>query len=138
MTTDKHELDDLSISVQGWDTIMDANMEIIDDGIENLLILEAGEAVDAYEVVMIASDGDLELAQANGTLQPVFGIMIEDVALAAEGRVKVRGEITNSGWTWSGIGNYIYLDPSTPGALTETRPAIISVFEKVSIPGCIK
>lgn len=123
MTTDKYDLYDLSVSTQGWDAIFDTNIEKLDDAIETIGIEEAGETLSAYEVVYIKSDGKFWLAQANGTAQPGYGIMIEDSASGTSKRAKLRGEITNVAWSWSGIGGYVYLDPTTPGALTETQPS---------------
>lgn len=121
MTTNKYNLGDLNVSTQGWDSIFDANMEKIDAAIATIDIRVVGETVSAYEVVYIKSDGKFWLAQADGTKQPGFGIMIEAGVSSEEKRAQIRGSIINSSWTWTNIGGYIYLDPTTPGGLTEIK-----------------
>lgn len=123
MTTDKLDLYEVDLSVSGWDAIFNADIQKIDDGISTIEILEYGETIAAYEAVYVKSDGKAWLAEADGTKQPAFGIAIDAGIATDEKRVRARGLMTNGSWTWSGVGGYVYLDPSTPGALTETQPA---------------
>jgi hypothetical protein len=123
VTTDKLDLYEVDLSVSGWDAIFNADIQKIDDGISTIEIREYGETIAAYEAVYVKSDGKYWLAEADGTKQPAFGIAIDAGIATDEKRVRTRGLMTNGSWTWSGIGGYIYLNPSTPGALTETQPA---------------
>ncbi len=122
MTTAKLILGDLNVATGGWDSIFDANMEKIDDAISTIEIREYGETIAAYEAVYVKSDGKYWLAQGDGTKQPGFGIAIDAGVDTDEKRVRTSGLMTNGSWTWTNIGGYIYLDASTPGALTETQP----------------
>jgi hypothetical protein len=132
MTTDKLDLYEVDLSVSGWDAIFNADIQKIDDAISTIEILEYGETIAAYEAVYVKSDGKAWLAEADGTKQPAFGIAIDAGVATDEKRIRTRGLMTNGSWTWSGIGGYVYLDPSTPGALTETQPA-----DNVQIMGII-
>ncbi len=123
MTTDKLNLYEIDLSVSGWDTIFNADIQKIDDGISTIEIREYGETIAAYEAVYVKSDGKYWLAEADGTKQPGFGIAIDAGVDTDEKRVRTSGLMANGSWTWSNIGGYVYLDPSTPGALTETQPA---------------
>jgi len=121
--TPKLELKSVDIGVPGYDTIIDDNSEDMDDAISTIEIREYGETMTAYEAVYVKSDGKYWLAQANGTLQPAFGIAIDTGVATDEKRVRTAGLMENGSWSWTNIGGYIYLDPSTPGALTETAPS---------------
>jgi len=122
VTTDKLNLYEIDLSVSGWDAIFNTDIQTIDDGISTIEILEYGETIAAYEAVYVKSDGKAWLAEADGTKQPAFGIAIDAGIATDNKRIRTRGLMTNGSWTWSGIGAYVYLDPSTPGALTETQP----------------
>jgi len=97
-------------------------MEQLDDVIQSRIDGTGGEAIDQYEAVYYKSDGKYWLAQATGTLQPCRGLAVESCVADASFRVQRSGPITNVAWSWSDEGVLIYLDPDTPGALTETRP----------------
>jgi hypothetical protein len=123
MTTDKYDLHTIDYSVQGWDAIMTTDMEKLDAVITSRILATVGETVDAYEAVYIKSDGKVWLAQADGTAMPAIGLMIESGVADETKRVQRSGVITNVAWSWSNVGGYVYLDPTTPGALTETLPS---------------
>jgi len=122
MTTDKYDLHLAEYSVQGWDAIMETDMEILDDVIASRILATVGETVAAYEAVYIKSDGKVWLATADGTDMPAIGLMIESGVADDVKRVQRSGVITNVAWSWSTIGGYVYLDPTTAGDLTETAP----------------
>lgn len=123
MTTDKLNLLEIDLSVPGWDVDFNFDIQTIDDAISTIEINEYGETIAAYEAVFVKADGKYWLAQANGTLQPAFGIAIDSGVSTDEKRARTSGLMTNGAWSWATIGGYIYLDPSTPGALTQTAPA---------------
>ena len=100
---------------------MSTDMDVLDDNINDRILGTAGETTTAYEAVYYKSDGKYWLAQADGDLQPCRGLAVEGAAAEAEFRVQRVGTIANVGWSWT-VGATIYLDPSTPGALTETKP----------------
>ena len=124
MTTEKYDLHTIDYSVQGWDAIMAADMEKIDDMIPTRIIGTLGETVTAYQALYLkAADSKWYKAQANGAKQPCQGLAVEGGDASDEIRIHRMGEIINAGWAWATVGGAIYLDPSTVGALTQTPPS---------------
>ena len=123
MTTDKYDLHTMEYSVQGWDAILTSDMEKLDDMITSRMIKTIGETVSQYDAVYLKSDGKFWKAKADGTAQPALGLMIESAVADEEKRIQREGVITNSGWSWTTIGGYVYLSDSTFGGLTETAPS---------------
>ena len=124
MTTSRYDLHTIDYSVQGWDSILATDMEKLDDIIPTRSIVTLGETVAAYDALYLkAADSKWYKAQADGTKQPSLGLACESGALDDEIRLHRVGEITNTSWAWATIGAPIYLDPTTAGALTQTRPA---------------
>jgi len=123
MTTEKYDLHTIDYSVQGWDAILNTDMEKLDDMITSRMINTIGETVAQYDAVYLKSDGKFWKAQADGTKQPALGLMIESGVADDEKRIQREGVITNVAWSWTTIGAYVYLDGSTAGDLTETEPS---------------
>ena len=124
MTTPKYDLHTIDYSVQGWDAILAADMEKIDDLMPTRMIGTLGETVAAYEALYQEQlDGKWELALADGSKQPCLALAVEGGDEDDEIRLHLVGEITNEAWSWE-LGKPVYLDPDTPGALTQTRPII--------------
>lgn len=126
MTTDKFDLHEIDYSVQGWDVIMASDMEQIDAAIPSRIIVTLGETVAKYEALWMDESDSLSrwfLAQADGTKQPTFGLAVEAGDESDEIRIWTIGEVTNPAWSWT-PGGKIYLDPSTPGALTQVDPIL--------------
>ena len=122
MSTSKFDLHTIDYSVQGWDAIMTTDMEKLDDVIHTRIIATAGETIAQYDAVYLESDGKYDKALADGSQQPAYGLALESAVLDDEIRIQRIGPITNAGWTWATIGSKVYLDPSTPGALTDVKP----------------
>lgn len=123
MATDKYDLHTIDYSVQGWDTIMATDMEKLDDIIHSRGKGTAGETIAQYDAVYLESDGKFDKALADGTQQPAWGLAIESAVLDDDFRFQRSGPITNAGWSWGTIGAKVYLDPTTPGALTDSAPS---------------
>lgn len=123
MATDKYDLHTIDYSVQGWDAILTTDMEKLDDVIHSRVIATAGETIAQYDAVYLEADGKYDKAQADGTQQPALGLALESAVLNDVIRIQRLGPITNAGWAWATIGAKIYLDASTPGALTDVKPA---------------
>lgn len=122
MTTDKYNLHTIEYSVQGWDTIMSTDMSILDSIIHTNLLATLGESVSQYEAVgMFEGETKYKLAVANAVLQPAIGLALAFGVDTDEVTIQRIGPITNAGWSWT-IGNPVYLDGTTPGALTQTEP----------------
>lgn len=119
--TELYELESLAYGTTGWTGIVHSNFQKIENNLFTAGMLECGEDVSAYQAVYLKSDGKIWLAQADGTKQPAIGIMIEDGLATEEKRFQTYGTVTNSAWDWTGnIGQPVYLDPTTAGALTVT------------------
>ena len=125
MTTAKYDLHEAEYSVQGWDAILTGDMDILDDVIHTRVAGNGGEVAAAYSAMYFkGSDGEYYKAQADGTKQPCMGLALESVADGVAFRMQRVGPITNAGWAWGTVGGLVFLDPSTPGALTQTDPVI--------------
>lgn len=124
MTTEKFDLHTIDYSVQGWDSVLAADMEILDAIIPSREIVLLGETVTAYQPLCFApADSKWYKAKADGTLQPAHGLALEGGDEDDEVRIHRMGKITNLGWNWASLGEPIYLHPNTAGALTQTPPA---------------
>ncbi len=121
MATNKYDLHTAEYSVSGWDAILSADMEALDEIINSRVIGQLGETVAAYQALYLAADGKWYKAQADGTKQPAQGLAVESGDADDEIRIYRLGEAENEDWTWT-IGP-VYLDADTAGALTQTRPA---------------
>ena len=123
MTTARFGLHTIDYSVQGWDAILAADMEIIDAVIPSRELVVLGETVVPYQAACFAAaDSKWYKAKADGILQPAHGLFLEGGDEDDEVHLFRMGLITNAGWAWASLGEPIYLDPSTAGAMTQTPP----------------
>lgn len=128
MATDKYGLHTIDYSVQGWDAIMATDMEKLDDVIHTKIVGVAGETMAQYDAVYLESDEKYDKAQADGSQQPAMGLVLVSAVLDDDILIQRIGPIINTNWSWATdsadepIGSKVYLDPSTPGALTDVKP----------------
>jgi len=123
MTTARFGLHTIDYSVQGWDSILAADMEILDTVIPSRELVTLGETVTAYQpACFAAADSKWYKAKADGTLQPAHGLFLEGGDEDDDVHIFRMGLITNAGWAWASLGAPIYLNPSTAGAMTQTPP----------------
>lgn len=122
MSTDKYDLHTIDYSVQGWDSVLATDMEKLDDIIHSRIEATAGETIAQYDAVYLEADEKYDKALADGTQQPSVGLAFESATLDDEFRIQRIGPITNAGWAWATVGVKVYLDTSTPGALTDVKP----------------
>ncbi len=102
------------------DEAFNDNMGIIDLGGTYKLV--AAEAIDKGEWVGKDASDEAELSQADSVANAmVLGIAVKDTALGDDLHVRYAGVINVTGWGLTANSQY-YLDPSTPGAMTITRP----------------
>lgn len=127
MTTEKYNLHTADYSVQGWDTIMTTDMEKLDDVIHSHIKITAGEAIAQYDAVYLETDGKYDKALADGTQQPAIGLALQSAVLDDEILIQRIGPITDVSWTWATVGAKVYLDATTPGALTDVKPANVQM-----------
>lgn len=82
----------------------------------------AGENIDKGEWVVWDGAGDAVLAQADSVSNAmVQGIWIEDTGTGDDNYARYEGTISKTSWGLTPSTQY-YLDPTTPGAMTITRP----------------
>jgi len=120
--TDKYAFEDMAYSTADKSGIVTANVEKMDDHLHTRIECTAGETIALYDAIYLESDGKYDKAQADGTQQPCAGLAIETAVLDGTFLAQRIGPITNTGWAWGTVGAKVYLDPSTPGALTDTKP----------------
>jgi microcystin-dependent protein len=119
--TDKYDLEEIAYGTTGWNTILTTNLGKIDDAMQTYFEATAGEAISQYDAVYLESDGKVYQALDDATPQwPCLGIAIEAAAADVTVRVQRVGVMTNAGWSWT-VGAKLYLDGSTPGALSESE-----------------
>lgn len=121
--TPKFDLEEIAYGTTGWNTILTANLQKIDAGIDSRLVATAGESIAQYDAAYLKiSDGKFYKAKADGTKQPCRGIALETAATNETFRVHREGAVTNSGWSWGTISGDVYLSDSVAGGLTQTMP----------------
>lgn len=110
----------------GWNEDLDDILELIDAKVAAVMAMDytAGEDIDQYEVVYYKfTDGKLWLADGDDeTKLGLLAIADETKTTGNAVRAITQGRITNTSWTWT-AGSELFVDPSTPGALTAVRPA---------------
>lgn len=123
MTTEKYDLETIAYGTAGWNGILSANAQKVDNHLHSRILVTLGEDVSQYDALSPSKDGDGKFykALANITRQPAWGLAAEAGVAAAQIRMQRIGPVTNAGWAWT-PGKYIYLSESTPGALTQTPP----------------
>jgi hypothetical protein len=123
MSTAKYGFGNVSIGMQGWNGVLDDNMEDIDDLLHTYLELTCGESLGIGTAVCLMPGNIAKYARTGSTSErkPALGIAIENKLLDETIRVRRVGPMTWAGWSFSLIGRPVYLD-TTNGALTQTRP----------------
>jgi len=127
MPTDRYDLHTIDYGVTGWDTIMTADMEMLDDVIPTRILATLGETVSAHDALYLNTNGKYYKALANGIRQPALGLAVEGGDLNDAIRLQVMGITTVSGWAWT-TASGLYLSPTVSGGLTHTEPATNSQF----------
>lgn len=122
MATDKYGFHTIDYSISGWDSILATDMEKLDDVIHSRIEATAGETIAQYDAVYLEADGKYDKALADGAQQPAMGLALESASLDDAFRIQRIGPLTNVGWTWATVGAKVYLDGTTPGALTDVKP----------------
>ena len=122
MTTTRYDLHTIEYSTQGWDSVMNTDMQKLDDVIQSRITATLGETVVAYNALYLNADGKFYKALANGSSQPALGLAVEGGDLDDEIRLHVMGEITNTSWTWATPGAKLYLSTTVSGAITDVEP----------------
>lgn len=122
MATDIYDLHTIDYSVQGWDSILTTDMEKLDAVVPSRILTTLGETIAEGEALYLkASDNKWYKALADGTKQPSHGVACEAGVLNDVIRLQIMGQIVVSTWSWPNL-DPVYLDPTTPGALTQTKP----------------
>ena len=102
--------------------VIDSDMDILERGYQVHAI--AGESLTQWQAVYI-STSDARAYRATAALAGlavIVGVCNVSAATSADVYVNVGGVITNAAWTWT-PGGIVYIDPTTPGTLTQTPSA---------------
>lgn len=118
----KYGFEDLAYSTADKSGIVTSNVGKMDDHLHTYIEGTCGETIAQYDAVYLESDGKYDKAQADGSQQPCSGLAIEAGILDDTIRIQRIGPITDATWTWATVGAKVYLDPSTPGDVTDTKP----------------
>ena len=132
--TDKYDLEEVAVGTTGWNAILTSNMNKIDDNLHSRLLGELGEAISAYQAGYVHSSGKWYKAKADRVRMPCMGLAVEAGSALEEIRFQRVGPITKAAWSWV-PGKAVYLHPTTPGALIQTKPAFaqfIGIAESAS------
>ncbi len=132
-----YNFEELYSGIQGWNAILASNFEKVEASLSIISSAELGEDITGSQAVYMDSSGKLMVvSDENDPL--ALGIMIESGLITETKRYQTRGLITYGSWSWTDIGKPVYIDVSTPGALTQTKPkgysqAIGVVYSATSI-----
>ena len=93
---------------------------------EQITGFNAGATVAQWDCVFLATDGKWDPTDADATASA--GAVMVGMAAAASTdtnplTVITRGVVRNDGWAWATVGVPLYLDTTTPGAMTLTAPS---------------
>jgi len=127
MATDKYDMDTLVYGTTGWNALVSAAIETLDDVIHTYILTTWGEVVSAGEVVYQQLNTKWYLAQADNMHMPVQGFVVADGILDGSGKIQSVGLMTVAGWSLT-PGKGVWLDPSTRGAITQTKPGSNAQF----------
>ena len=97
---------------------------------QELVTLTAGENINAYQVVIVKSDGLVWKADAATTAHAGAVIGIADTSATTGNPLNIQssGVMLNMGWSWT-VGARVYV--GLGGALTQTVPSGSGNFEQV-------
>ena len=127
MSTDKYELEEVAYGTPGWNGILTANHQKVDDNLHTFLLITLGETVLASEALYISTDGKWYKAKADVQRQPSWGLAVDAGVLDDVIRLQRIGPFEDLTWTWN-PGVAVWLDPTTPGDLTQVKPALNAQF----------
>jgi len=124
-TTEKYDLDLTDYSLTGWNQILKGSIEELDEHLHTRMMVTLGETVAEGNVLYLYTDGKYYKAQAAVGKIPARCIAIESGNADDEIRAARIGPLQVTGWTWT-IGSKVYVDPTTAGSLTHTKPTAFS------------
>jgi hypothetical protein len=123
-TSIKYDLDLTDYGTTGWNQLLKNAVEGFDLHLHTRILVTLGETVIIGESLYLKSDGKYWKGKAVAGMLPCAGVALE--AGNADDTIVIQriGPCTVSTWTFTGDpGDKVFLDPTTAGALIETRPA---------------
>lgn len=123
-TSEKYDLDLTDYGTTGWNQLLKNAVEGFDLHLHTRILVTLGETVVIGQALYLKSDGKFWKGKAAAGMLPVMGIAL--AAGNADDQIVIQriGPCTVATWAFTGSkGDKVFLDPSTAGALTETRPA---------------
>lgn len=121
-TTDKYDWDLTDYGTSGWNGIIKSLTQDLDDKLQTYILGTVGESVVADDILYLKSDGKYWKAKAAAGMVPARGIALE--AGSADDEIKIRriGPYTPASQATLTIGGKVYVDATTAGAWTQTKP----------------
>ena len=125
----KYSFDNVNIGTEGWNDILQGNMEKVEDNLYSNALGTYGETIAQYEALYLSSDGKYYRARAISGKLPCIGIALEAGVLDDSIKILQLGEVTNGAWAWT-VGGVLYLSSSSYGTLTQTSGTQIVGYAK--------
>lgn len=120
--TQKYDLVEIDYETTGWTGDLTTNMQILDDEIHSRFMATLGETVAEGDAIYQDTDAKWYQALADGTQQPAQGLAVEGGDLDDEIRAQRVGPFQKTGWRFK-VPYKLWLDDTTPGALSHHKPA---------------
>jgi hypothetical protein len=120
MVTPIYGFEELSYQTEGWNVLVDNNMDLIEDYLATYLRyqVDSGEDISAGMPVQCRQQKWIE-AKADGTRQPANAIAIEAGTSGEWVRARRIGEMEDDDWAFDPSGE-VWLAPT--GGVTQTEP----------------
>ena len=125
--TEKYDFDLTDYGTTGWNGILKGSIEDVDSHLHTRFLATLGETVAIGDALYLKSDGKYWKAKAAAAMLPCDGFALEAGNADDEIRAQRIGPMDKpaSAATLT-IGDKVYLDGTTAGAITQTKPTAFS------------
>lgn len=117
----------IAVSTQRFKILIGDNLGLVH--CNEYLCSGAGEAVGEWVYITTTNDTVDEADASDGSKMPAIGVIVQKID-ATTALIKLRGKWAEASKGWS-AGDDVYIDPATPGAITNVVPGI-GVIQKVA------
>ena len=128
-TSTKYGWDLTDYGVTGWNGILQSFQVGVDDKLNTYIHGTLGATVDKDEILFMDTDGTYKLAQADAGKVPARGLAIEAGNSGDNVKIRRLGPYAVTGAASAMTlqpGEKLYIDPTTPGLMTHTKPSSFS------------
>jgi hypothetical protein len=128
-TSTKYDWDLTNYGTVGWNGILQSFQVGVDEQLNTYISGTLGATIDKDEVLYLDSDGTFKKAQAAVSKIPAMGVAIEAGNSGENVRMRRLGPYAPSGAASAMTlitGGKIYVDATTPGMWTQTKPTAFS------------